>query len=192
VGAICRRNGIVAGWMGVSVLVQRSVTSMAKKKQTVWLAVLSSGLAVAAFTFVANKAWDTSHHHHLAAKYVDTSLRFEDNKLLLFVRNNSDDSLDLTAAKIDIDDPELLQSPMGAYPDVSKVYDVSTTAGSAKLETDNDRLVVKLHITQAIPPRAADQFGVQIVGPAGPLDLSNVKFDVEIQDIKGHTYVVRH
>lgn len=121
-----------------------------------------------------------------------TTLRFEDNKLLLFVRNNSDDSLDLTAAKIDIDDPELLQSPMGAYPDVSKVYDVSTTAGSAKLETDNDRLVVKLHITQAIPPKAADQFGVQIVGPAGPLDLSNVKFDVEIQDIKGHTYVVRH
>lgn len=167
---------------------------MAKKKPTtIWITVLSSGLAVALFTFIANKAWDAYHHHRLGPKYVDASIRFEDNKVLLFIRNNSDDPLDLTKAKIDINDPELLQSEtLGAYPDVSKVYDVSATSGSARLETVNNRLVVKLDIAQAIAPKAADQFGVTIVGPAGPLDLSNVKFDVEIQDMKGHTYVVKH
>jgi hypothetical protein len=166
---------------------------MAKKGQTVWIGVVSSGLAVALFSFIANKAWDSYHYHHVGPKYVDAALRFEDNKVLLFIRNNSDDPLDLAVAKIDINDPELLSTQtLGAYPDVSKIYSVSTTSGSGTVETVNNRLVVKLNIAQAIAPKAADQFGVMIVGPVGPLDLSKVKFDVEIQDMKGHSYLVRH
>ena len=103
-------------------------------KHSLWMTLLSSGLAVALFTFVADKAWEVLRHHSVGPKYVDTSVRFEDHKLFLFVRNNSDDPLDLVHAKIDIDAPELVSTQaLGAYPEVSKVYDVSATSGSAKL-----------------------------------------------------------
>jgi len=164
---------------------------MAKKKTIQWVAVLSSSLAVAVFTFVANKAWDTYHHHKVGPKYVDTALRFEDKKLLLFVRNNSDDPLDLTQATIDLNAPELVKNTaLGAYPDVSKVYDVSASSGSATLEAGSDGLAVKLKITQVIAPKGADQFAVSLVGLTGPIDLSNVKIHAEIKDVKGNTYVV--
>jgi hypothetical protein len=165
---------------------------MTRTRKVRWPAVLSSGLAVALLTFVANKAWEIYRHHSVGPKYVDTSMRFEDNKLLFFVRNNSDEPLDLTRAKIDIDEPELLKNEtLGAYPDVSKVYDVSTTSGSAKVEVVADRLVVNLKIIQAVAPKAADHFGFTLVGLAGPIDLSHVKLHAEIGDIKGNTYIVK-
>lgn len=154
---------------------------------------LSSGLAVALFTFVADKAWQTYSHHALGPKYVDTALRFEGDKLLLFVRNNSDEPLDLVRAKIEIDAPELLKDgALGAYPEISKLYDVSPTAGSAKLQIVADRLVVQLKIIQAIGPKTADHFGITLNGLAGPVDLSNDTIHAEIEDIKGHTYLVTH
>lgn len=165
---------------------------MLKRKKIVWLTVLSSGLAVALFTFIANKAWEIYSHHSVGTKYVDTSIRFKDNSLLLFVRNNSDEPLDLIRAKIEINEPELLKyETMGTYPDVSKVYDVSVTSGSAKLEIVDNRLVIRLKITQAIAPKAADHFGITLVGLTGPMNLSNVKIRAELEDIKGHIYEVK-
>lgn len=164
---------------------------MTNTKKISWLTVLSSGLAVALFTFIANKAWEIYRHHGVGPKYVDISIRFEDKRLLLFVRNNSDEPLDLIRAKIDIDEPELLKTEtLGAYPDVSKVYDVSATSGSATLEVVDDRLVIRLEITQAIAPKAADYFGITLVGLTGPVNLSNAKVRAELEDIKGNLYVV--
>lgn len=162
------------------------------RKKTVWLAVLSSGFAVALFTSISNKVWEIYRHHNVGPKYVDTSMQFDDNRLFLFVRNKSDEPLDLIRAVIDIDEPELLKTEtLGAYPDVSKVYDVSVTSGSAELQVVNNRLVIRLKITQAIEPKAADHFGVTLVGLAGPVNLSNIKVSARLEDIKGNIYVVK-
>lgn len=119
-------------------------------------------------------------------------MQFDDNRLFLFVRNKSDEPLDLIRAVIDIDEPELLKTEtLGAYPDVSKVYDVSVTSGSAELQVVNNRLVIRLKITQAIEPKAADHFGVTLVGLAGPVNLSNIKVSARLEDIKGNIYVVK-
>src|SRR5262249_50537303 len=66
-------------------------STMAKRKSSVWITLLTSGVAVAVLTFALNKSWDVFHHRAIGPKYVQTSLRFEDGKILLFVRNNSDD-----------------------------------------------------------------------------------------------------
>lgn len=164
---------------------------MAKAKKIAWLTMLFSGLGVALFTFVANKAWEAYRHHPVGPKYVGTSMRFEDNRLFLFIRNNSDEPLDLVRAKIDIDAPELVKTEaLGAYPDISKMYSVSATSGTAKLDVVDNGLVLSLNITQAIAPKAADHFGVTLGGLAGPVDLSNVKIRAELEDIKGNKYVV--
>jgi hypothetical protein len=166
---------------------------MTTTKHSPWITLLSSGLVVALFTFVAGKAWEVLRHHSVGPKYVDTAVRFEDHKLFLFVRNNSDEPLDIVRAKIDIDAPELVSSPaLGAYPEVTKVYDVSATSGSAKLDVVANHLVVRMKIIQAIAPRGADHFGIALSGLTGPVDLSKATIHAEIDDIKGNVYVVTH
>ncbi|MEO0248594.1 MAG: hypothetical protein ABIN58_03410 [candidate division WOR-3 bacterium] len=165
---------------------------MAKAKRKVaWLTILSSGIGVALFTFVANKAWELYRHHPVGPKYVETSIRFEDNRVFLFVRNNSDEPLDLMRARINVDEPALLKNEaLGAYPDISKVYDVSATSGTARLDVTDKGLVLNLNITQAIAPKGSDHFGVSLVGLAGPVDLSTAKIQAELEDIKGNKYTV--
>jgi hypothetical protein len=164
---------------------------MDKAKSTVWVTILSGGLGVAIFTFVANKAWEAYRHHPVGPAYVETAIRFEGNKLLLFVRNNSDEPLDLKRAQIQIDEPTLTKSELlGAYPDVSKVYTASTSAGSVSLDTADQGLVMTVRIAQAIPPKEADQFGVELQGLVGPVDLSKVKLRAELEDLKGNKYKV--
>jgi hypothetical protein len=164
---------------------------MDASKSKAWVAIVSSGLGVALFTFVANKAWEVLRHHPVSPKYVDTSMRFENNQLFVFVRNNSDDPLDLTEANLNIDEPSLTDVPtMGAYPDVSKLYDVASTRGSAHLQVVDNRLVVKVKILQAINPKAADQFALTLTGLTGPVDLSRAKIQAQLHDIKGHIYIV--
>jgi hypothetical protein len=165
---------------------------MAKtKKGMAWWALISGSLGVAIFTFVANKAWEVYRHHPVGPAYVQTSMRFEDNKLLLFVRNNSDEPLDLVRAQVDIDAPELVKAEaLGAYPDISQLYAASATKGSATLEAIDKGLVLKVRITQALAPKAADQFGIALNGLAGPVDLSKVKIRAQLEDIKGNRYTV--
>jgi hypothetical protein len=164
---------------------------MAKTKNAVWLTLLSGGLGVAIFTFVANKAWEMYHHHPVGPEYVESSTRFEGSKLLVFVRNNSDEPLDLKRAQIDIDEPDLVKAEvLGAYPDISKVYTAFASVGSASLDAGDKGLVVTVRIAQAIPPKAADQFGVTLDGLAGPVDLSKVKLRAELVDLKGNKYTV--
>jgi hypothetical protein len=175
-----------SSYLGI-MLVRR--VQLSAKKKAAWIAILSSGIAVAIFTFAANKTWELYKHRKLGPKYVNAALRLEGGKLLLFVRNNSDEPLDLTQAKIEIEDPSLVESTtLGAYPDISKIYGVSTTSGTAKLELAGNRLIVNINITQAIAPGAADQFAVTLVDITGPLDFSKATIHAEVTDIKGHAY----
>jgi|SRR6516225_10449931 len=164
---------------------------MTKSKNAVWLTLLSGGLGVAFFTFVANKAWEMYRHRPVGPAYVESSIRFEGNKLLVFVRNNSDEPLDLKRAEIDIDEPDLVKAQvLGAYPDVSKVYTASASVGSASLDAGDKGLVLTVSIAQAIAPKAADQFGVSLDGLAGPVDLSKVKVRAKLEDLIGNKYTV--
>jgi len=164
---------------------------MAKRKSSVWVTLLTSGVAVAALTFGLNKSWDVFHHRAIGPKYVQTSLRFEDGKILLFVRNNSDDPLDLVDAKIDVDDPDLAKTAaLGIYPDISKVYEVKSSAGKGTIAAADNGLSLDVRIAQAIAPKAADQFAIGVVGLAGSVDLSNSRIRAQLRDIKGRTYTV--
>jgi hypothetical protein len=163
---------------------------MPKSRKAVWITILTSGLGVALLTFVANKAWEVYRHKSVGPEYVDASIRIEDNKVFVFLRNNSDEPLDLQRAKFSLDEPGLVSSQaLGAYPDISKLYTATATSGSTNLEVVNKELVVTLHITQAIAPKAADHFGVTLVGLVGPLDLSKARIRAEFEDLKGNKYV---
>jgi hypothetical protein len=172
---------------------------MAKERRsgTPWLTLITSGLGVAIFGFVANKAWDGWTHRATGPETVQTSLRFEDRRLFLFVRNNGDEPLDLVRARIDIDEPALVgQEVLGAYPEVSKVYSASASAsgaaapGSVSVAAASGGLVLDARIAQAIAPKAADQFGFGLDGVAGPVDLSRLKLRVQLEDIRGQHYTV--
>jgi hypothetical protein len=162
-----------------------------RTEKRLWMTLLSSGLGVALFTFTAEKTWEIYRHHDAGPRYVALSMRLEANQLLFFVRNNSDEPLDLTQATIDVDQSGVTRDFfMNVYPDISKIYHVTTTTGSASLRRIGDMLVVTLQITQAIAPKAADQFGVSIAGPVGPIDLSRARIRAELRDIKGQLYSI--
>lgn len=164
---------------------------MPKSKKSIWITLITSGLGIAVLTFAANKAWEVYRHRSIGPQYVDATIRLEENKVFVFLRNNSDEALDLKLAKFSVDEPALVSTQaLGAYPEVSKVYTVTATSGSSNIEIVNNELVVTLNITQAIAPKGADHFGIALVGLLGPLDLSKAKIRAEFEDLKGQTYVV--
>ena len=160
------------------------------KKTSIWLTLLSGAFGAAIFTFIATKAWEIYQHRPVGPDYVQASIRFEDDKLLLFVRNNSDEPLDLKRAAIAIDDPSLVESTvLGAYPEISKIYTVSTSKGGhTNLEVMDNGLMVTVDISQAIPAKDVDQFAITLNGLAGPVDLSRVKLHASLEDMKGNRY----
>lgn len=162
---------------------------MAKKKSLqIWPIVLSSGLVVAIFTFTSDKAWNYLHHHKVGPSYVDSSIRCEEGRILLLVRNNSDEPLDLVSARVNINSPELTSiDALGAYPDISKVYRV-TSSESTKLQRLGTSLIVDMKIAQAIPPKGLDHFGFELIGPIGSVDLKKANLWAEFWDIKGNHY----
>lgn len=165
---------------------------MKRLRKSTWIALLSSGLGVAIFGFIANTAWEIYRHRSVAPEYVNAVIRFEENTLFLYVRNNSNEPLDLVQAKIEIDDPNLIKFPLGAYPDVSKIYNVSSSVGDAAMEIIDNKLVVNLRIIQAIEPGKSDNFGIKIQGLLGPINLSKAKVHAELRDIAQHTYIANY
>lgn len=164
---------------------------MRKSTQKLWITLVTSGLGVALLTFGANKVWELYRHRSIGPEYVDASIRLENDKVFVFLRNNSDEPLDLKRARISLDEPGLVAGPaLGAYPDISKIYSATPTSGSANLDVIDKQLVVTLHITQAIAPKDADQFGVALTGLLGPVDLSRARIRAELEDLKGNRYVV--
>jgi hypothetical protein len=164
---------------------------MSDEKPEHWLKVLSAGLAVAAFTFAAPIIWQKASHRPIGMAYVDAALRVEDGVLLLMVRNKSDESLDLVEAEIEIDDSTKASGPFGVYPEPSHVYQV-TAKTNAQVKQLDGKILVKLKIAQAIEPRKVDQFGMNIIGPAGPLSPAVGSVVGRIKDIKGNVFMVKY
>ena len=179
--------------MGVGRYSGRRAILMASKKTAVWVTLLTSGLGVALLTFMADKGWEFYQHRNVGPEHVYAALRLEDNKVFVFLRNNSDEPLDFKRATIFLSEPTLVDSQaFAAYPDITKVYTATATSGSANVDVVGKQLVVTLHITQSIAPKGADHFGVALAGLAGPLDLSKATVRAELEDLKGKKYVVTH
>lgn len=155
-----------------------------------WLAaVLSSGLVVALATFFVDKAWERWQHAEVGPAYVDGSMRFDGDRLLLLVRNRSDEPLDLVGATIEVEESSLSNTgSLGAYPEVSHIYDAKATSGNARVQQSASGIVIMVDIAQAIEPNEVDQFGVQLEGVAGPVDLSRLPIRASLTDVKGNTY----
>jgi hypothetical protein len=164
---------------------------MPKSKKGQWITLLSGGLGVALLTFLLNKGWETYEHRNVGPRYVDASIRIENDKLFVFLRNNSDEPLDLKRATISVTQGDLVGGgALAAYPDVSKLYTATATSGSANLKIAGDQLIVTVDITQAVAPKADDHFGLELSGLTGPVDLSQAKIRVRLEDLKGNIYRV--
>ena len=91
-----------------------------------WVKLLCGGLGVAAFTFAAPIVWQKISHRSVGPDHVVAALRVEDGVLLLLVRNNSDEPLDLVAADIEIGGVGKPAEEFGAYPATSHLYEVDS------------------------------------------------------------------
>jgi hypothetical protein len=158
-----------------------------------WLVTLLGGLSVAIFSFVAPIVWKAVTHRSVGPKYVDATLRVENGTLFLFVRNNSNDPLDLVESDIEIKIQQKGDGAQefGAYPALSHLYEVDS-ASAAQLKQQNGRLLVTLKIAQAIEAGQVDQFGFKIRGPAGPLTPTVGSLVGKVVDAKGNIYPVKY
>lgn len=154
-----------------------------------WMKVLFGGLGVAVFTFLADAVWDRVSHRSAGPDTVHTALRVEDGALYVFVRNDSDEPLDLVRAQLTIRSPK--PDVMGAYPLPSRIYRV-VSEREAQLDQQDDLLLVQLNIAQAINPGEADQFGFSIEDRARPLTPGQGTVQGEITDLKGNVYAVSY
>ena len=156
-----------------------------------WVKLLCGGLGVAAFTFAAPIVWQKISHRSVGPDHVVAALRVEDGVLLLLVRNNSDEPLDLVAADIEIGGVGKPAEEFGAYPAPSHLYEVDSRS-AAELTQRDGRLFVKLRIAQAIEPGQVDQFGFRIKGPAGALTPAAGSLSGKITDVRGNVYRVKY
>lgn len=154
-----------------------------------WVKILFGGLGVAIFTFLADAMWDRMSHRGLGPETVRATLRVEDGALYVFVRNDSDEPLDLVRAELDIRTPE--NRALAAYPLPSRIYSVVSEADAA-IEQHDDLLSVRLNIAQAIDPGDADQFGFSIESGARPMTPQEGSVSGHIIDLRGNAYEVSY
>lgn len=154
-----------------------------------WAKVLFGGLGVAVFTFAANAVWERISHRSIGPDYVRVALRVEEGAILLYVRNESDEPLDLVLAEIEISQPKSGGEVLGTYLMPSHLYEVESDSG-AELKQLDGGIVVKLRISQAIEPGDADQFGFRIHGGSGPLAPTSGSVKGRITDLRGNIYHV--
>jgi len=160
---------------------------MSEAAERSWVKLLFSGIGVAAFTFAAPIVWQKISYRPVGPAYVAAALRVDDGALLLLVRNNSQEPLDLVEADIDIDGIPRAPQEFGAYPVPSHLYAVDSKS-SAHLAQSDGRLSVKLRIAQTIEPGQADEFGFKINGPSGLLTPTRGSLTGKITDSRGNNY----
>ena len=153
-----------------------------------WLSLLCGGIGVAIFAFVAPKVWDFVAFKELKPDYVKASLRRDGDNVVVFVRNLSDEALDLTKARIVITGLEPGATRLGAYPEVSKLYVIDATTGAATVERVEKDLVAMIRITQAIEPGDKDQFSFTLSDRVGAVNLAGAAIKGELFDIEGNAY----
>jgi hypothetical protein len=163
------------------------------KRKRLLVVLLTSSLAVAVIGSVLDKFLiPFVSHRAVGPKYVSAAARVDDDAVLIFVRNNSDEPLDLKEAVVEIDGVSPAgDGALGAYPDVSQVYRVVASPGVADLQETPGQVVVKVKIAQAIAPGSADQFSVRLVGSHGPARLGSATVKVNLVDLRGTEYSAR-
>lgn len=128
---------------------------MTRKKPSIWVTILTGGLGIALFSFLADKAWVSSQHHKVGPRFVDASIRVDEaGEIMFFVRNNSDEPLDLVQARIELD---MADSTLEVYPSISKIYRLEPAPRGVSLTTEAGKLLVSVNITQAIEPRSLSE-----------------------------------
>jgi hypothetical protein len=156
-----------------------------------WTKALVGGLAVAAFGFAAPIVWQKVSHRSVGPDHVDTSMRVADGELLIFVRNNSHEPLDLVEAEIELERDRKDALELGVYPMPSQLYRIDSRS-AVELKQQDRRLFIKLKIVQAIDPGKFDQFGFKIEGPDGALTPAVGSLSGKMVDAKGNVYRVKY
>lgn len=163
---------------------------MSGKASGGWLKVLFGGAGVALLAFAAPLLWDRISFKELRPDYVQTSLRREGDKIIIFVRNLSDEPLDLIKARIVISGAESpTNSRLGTYPEET-LYIIDPTTGKATVERDEGTLVVSIAFGQAIAPGEPDQFSFKLSRP-GTIHLEHALISGELFDIRGNAYPIK-
>jgi len=157
-----------------------------------WSTLIFSGIGVAVFGFLSNIAWEIYSHRDVGSKYVDISIRIDSEKILLFARNNSDDPLDLKKIKVKIQSDSFMKKTLGAYPDISHIYKISSSVGKSKFNINNMEMIIDLDIIQVIEPKGFDHFGISINDSMESLTLENSKISVEMLDILNNSYFANY
>lgn len=154
-----------------------------------WTALLFGGLGVAVFTFAAPIVWKALTHRSVGPDYVNAVLRVENGTVLLLVRNNSDEPLDLVQANIEIKTLKSQNSApeFGAYPTPSHLYEVEAKS-TVKLTQEKGLLRLTVPIAQAIEARQVDQFGFRIKSLTPRVG----SMTGEVVDSKGNVYKVKY
>ena len=158
-----------------------------------WLTtLLLSGFGVALFTFAAPIVWNKVAHRSVGPAYVEASLRVENGTIYLLVRNSSDDPLDLVEADLAMPAPKPAATRLGAYPEPSHLYQVSSSTGAGEIEQTSGQLSVKLKIAQSIKAGEVDQFAVSVVDFGAVVTPSSGSLSGRIVDIMGHAYPAKY
>jgi hypothetical protein len=160
-------------------------------KKEGWISIVFGGMGVALLSFAAPVAWNHLTHKHLDAEHIRVSVRYEAGTVTVFVRNRSDEPLDLTEARVTIIAADLPPPQFGAYPEVSHVYAVDGKGRYASIERDDAGIVVKTKILQVIEPGGYDHFSVALSGDVVPPDLLSVDFAVVLVDSNGRLYEIK-
>lgn len=155
-----------------------------------WIAIVGSGIGAAVVAFGVEKAWEAYQYRSIGPEYVDGTIRVDGGKVLIFVRNNSDEPLDLKRATISLDDPASSERSVGIYPEVSQIYTVAAASASTQIIGTGKRITVVINISQSIEPKGVDHFGISMQDALGFVDLSSVAIQADIEDLKGRRYLV--
>jgi hypothetical protein len=154
------------------------------------LKILFGGLGVAVFTFTASLTYDYFHFRSVGPDYVDAVLRTGEGNLAIFIRNRSDEALDLVAAELILASEHIPQDRVRAYRNYSHVYTVTMGNASAEAVAAAGKISSRLSITHAIEPGEFDSFAISVVADDEALILDASSVQLTLLDIKGNLYQV--
>ena len=154
------------------------------------LKIFLGGLGVAIFTFTAPLTYNHFHFRPVGPDTADAVIRTAEGNLAIFIRNRSDEALDLVAAELILASEHFPQDRFRAYRAFSHIYtvklgDVTTDAVAAA-----GKISSRLSIAHAIEPGEFDSFGISVVADEGPLGLDASSVQLKLLDIKGNLYQV--
>ena len=146
--------------------------------------LLFGGVGVALLSFLAAQAWSIYTKKNISSDSVDVALRANGSAVVIYIRNNSDENLDIVKTELLIRDDEIETEMLGVFPEVSKTYIIDSLPNAVINTNTSNSLEVFAETGQAISPGGVDQFEIMLRGPLGFIDLSDSSLKVKLHDIK--------